>query len=200
MTMLLLLESVLTRLHVEVINPLPSLALYLSLFELTLFVISLHWACWNLHVGPKIKGGDTFDPHCVFPNNVALKRTQVQFLKKVVAKKKPRIPMYVCTMQLANTEKPSAKMVNTSTLNKFLYPHHELVSSASYWLIQLICSTSQGSSAMATSRRTFTYQQKFRSIAIRRNVARSESSREKGGKKVLKSQPTGWRWWRRPRC
>jgi hypothetical protein len=50
----------------------------------------------------------------MFSNKVALKHTQVQFLKEVVAKKKPIIKMYICTMQLANMEeRPRAKMVNT---------------------------------------------------------------------------------------
>ena len=60
------------------------------------------------------KGGrERFDDHCVFANKVALKRTQVQYLNKVVTKKIPTSKIYVCTMKAANTKMPKAKMVNT---------------------------------------------------------------------------------------
>ena len=64
-----------------------------------------------MHVGPKSKASVSFDKWCVYGNKIALKHTQVLFMREL-AKKKPTLPVYVCTMQLANTKEPKAKMVN----------------------------------------------------------------------------------------
>ena len=60
--------------------------------------------------GPGIVGDDTFDPYCVFPNEVVLSAAQVKFLREKVAHRVPRRPFYVFTVSEALTKKHS-KMV-----------------------------------------------------------------------------------------
>jgi azurin len=62
--------------------------------------------------GPGIVGDDDeFDPFCVFPHEVALTHSQVQFLKDQVKKKEPTIPFYVCVMKKSTVKSRKAKMV-----------------------------------------------------------------------------------------
>jgi hypothetical protein len=67
-------------------------------------------------------GHDTYGDFCVFSNIVKLDKFQVKFLRDKVSKIEPTRPFYVCTMKRSNIrDKTKAKMVNMTTLNKFLF-------------------------------------------------------------------------------
>jgi hypothetical protein len=66
----------------------------------------------HLHVGPGIQGKEDFDSFCVFPKKVALDDMQVAYLRKVIAKDNPKMPLYVFTRQGSNVINKKAKIVN----------------------------------------------------------------------------------------
>ena len=74
------------------------------------FSICKHVVCVSLHLGPKIKGDMRFDDYCVFPNRVALVRSQVNCLKEVAMERQRKL-VYVCTIVDANVHEEKGKMV-----------------------------------------------------------------------------------------
>lgn len=63
--------------------------------------------------GPRIKGGQTFDKYCVFPNLVEMYPEQLEALKHQVRETRPAIPFYVCTIKGASTLRGKSKMYFT---------------------------------------------------------------------------------------
>lgn len=57
-------------------------------------------------------GRDTYDPYCVFGNQVAMDHHQVDNLR-AYCEQYPR-PLYVCTMKKTHVVKKRGKMVNSS--------------------------------------------------------------------------------------
>ena len=56
-------------------------------------------------------GGEEFDDHCMFVNNLELNSDQVASLTAIVEGHKPSIPYYVCKMNRSNVIRGKAKMV-----------------------------------------------------------------------------------------
>jgi hypothetical protein len=81
-----------------------------------IFMVVLMLIFMVVHVGPNKKGCHSYDKFCVFPNRVALNSSQVNYLKKV-AKARPTIPLYVCTIQEANLDDTKGKMVKLSVIH-----------------------------------------------------------------------------------
>jgi hypothetical protein len=68
--------------------------------------------------GPNIEADEDFDPHCVFPHELALSGSQVQFLNDKVHQQQPTRPFYVCKINKSNIGKFKSKNVEFTKINK----------------------------------------------------------------------------------
>ena len=73
--------------------------------------------CTWKYVGPECFDEDMYDTYCVYPNRVAMLPEQKVILSNICEEKKPRIPLYVCTMNNSMiAEKGQGKMVGALIL------------------------------------------------------------------------------------
>ena len=66
-------------------------------------------------------GGDILDEFCWFANQVELAPHEVALLKNICAEQEPRIPLYVCTMQMTHIVEGKGKMVSAATSSLLLF-------------------------------------------------------------------------------
>ena len=118
----------------------------LQFFRKTLLPkLGLNYSLISLYLGPKIKGGKTWDRFCVYPNLVEMHPGQVDMLKYLVNLNRPTVPFYVCTIQGANTVEGNSKMVSNDYISRMFLHLYMLTMTISEVLHLIICSTSQGS-------------------------------------------------------
>nr|XP_051229681.1 uncharacterized protein LOC127347546 [Lolium perenne] len=108
--------------------------------------------------GPKITGNASFDKCCVYGNKVALKRSHVQFLQ-LLARMRPSLKVFVCTMTAAHTEKPKAKMYFPRKFSLYIKKYLDLPAKLEVYcqapkpiVVTMIMGKGKGAGAQITSK------------------------------------------------